>query len=218
MKKFILLTIFSILFSFAYAQQFGIELDFNQNTYFSPKKNVGHYFHKFKKEYGFSLGFVAKDLFIKNTKFALTYTLSNGSFFNTDGSLGGGRTYTVDASRSTIDFTFYPVDITFLKRFNLSVGLDVNYLLNSNLNGIHHFWRIDIGSEENDINDEENFINPVNAGIVGQLGYNFIQTKSLKCQLFFKSYLNVTRTFKITDAPIGSRRFSIGFAVLRNSD
>lgn len=197
MKKICFL-LFSIICVVAVSQDIEIFVGPNQNIFHDYSDGEGHFNSSYKDRIGYSFGVGIENIKIDwlKLRLALSYEKYGGELAVTSGGLGGEFTTAADIDKSVVSFGIYPINLTFIKRFNFNAGIEISRLVYEDFSGTNKGWIMGGDFWSYNIEDKyDRYSTRTIYGLKGRLAYDFKITESINLSPQYCFYYGLSHEF-----------------------
>ena len=200
------------------AQSFGFFGGANRNDFFDLQRDEGHLITNYQGDYGFSAGFSLSNVKIASLPFLFIIDIHNykGTFYNSNGGLGGAYTTEATAHKTALGIEIIPIWVALGKSFEFGLGTDFSFLISHKTTGYQSFWGIGSPSTYINIeNDSVNITNNFSFSICGMFQYCFPLTNSLSIAPRYRFLLGISNEFIETEVNIKSFQNFIEISIIK---
>ena len=218
MKNIIISILLYFIVSNMSAQTIEVSGGINQNHFFDwEKEYVG-----FKADYtpgnGFSAALSLSELKFDSIPLKFSFLIDNykGSFNKQLITNGGGYQSVVSIEKTSIGIGFYPMNITLLKKIELSIGAEVSYKIYGITKGYKSTWALNgqnsnVTFDDGSVQINKDFI----WGLSGMLSYNLKLNSDWSIAPQYKFYLGMSDEFSNIEDGIKSFRHYFELSIFK---
>jgi hypothetical protein len=218
MKKFFSITLLLFVFSSLTSQNLEFFGGMNRNRYYDLEKEDPHRRSEYFPDYGYSLGICVSGIEtnILPVKFSLVFDHFNGGFNIRTGGLGSSSSTEAEVKKSTLGLAFYPVNLTFWKHLQFSLGGLLSFRIAEKTSGEKHSWTMGSAPVTISLDDyPENIHRSIVFGLSGSLSYDIAIHEKWFVSPQLKMYLGLSKEFWHIEMGIHSFRPEFDIAVIR---
>ena len=114
-------------------------------------------------------------------------------------------------------FSFFPVELEFLKNFSFAIGGEFGFLINDKSSGKHTSWALGTTGFSENINEDFVRINQkINFGFISRLAYKVKLREGLFIVPEILGYLGVSQEFSHQGSEPKSKRLFLGIGLSKN--
>ena len=217
MKSAFLSLILFYLNSSIYAQTLEYSGGVNQNNFFDLQRGGGHKISDYNKGVGYSFGISISNINLDTLpiRIAILFDHYNGSFYASDGGLGGASETEATVSKTSMGLGVYPLNFTVKSRFHFSMGGEFSFRLTDHFVGHKSSWLMGYPStykaiDNNTVSLNRDFV----FGIGSRVNYDFRIIENWYISPQYKFYFGLSDEFINTEAKIKSMRHSFLIGVV----